>query len=156
MRRNLQKIESLESNDRADMAALEPLEPRQLLSVDFAAALLMPQGPPQFRSVGGLQRRRQGGHGCCQQQWQYGERFSRQRQGTFAAKVDYTTGAYPVTVMSADFNADGKATWPLSTSMAIRERISGQRQWNLRRQGRLRHGIGPGPVTSADFNADGK
>jgi hypothetical protein len=53
--------------------------------------------------------------------------------GTFQPAVNYPTGANSIQVVEADFNGDGKPTWPWPTSGA---RLSPARWANRRGRGR--------------------
>jgi hypothetical protein len=79
--------------------------------------------------------------------------------GTFSRKIDYQTGPYPISVVAADFQGDGKLDLALATNLDIYGRVSvldgkgdGTFQSNVDYQG----GFGIYSLVAADFNGDGK
>ena len=79
--------------------------------------------------------------------------------GTFANKVDYESGPYPISVVAADFHGDGKLDLALATNLDIYGRVSildgngdGTFQTNVDYEG----GFGIYSLVAADFNGDGK
>ncbi len=79
--------------------------------------------------------------------------------GTFANKIDYETGPFPVSVVTADFNIDGELDLALATNLDVYGRVSilngngdGTFQSNVDYQG----GFGISSLVAADFNGDGQ
>ena len=98
--------------------SLEPLEPRQLLSVTFGPAATYPTGvAPQSVTSADFS-----GDGkadlAVADSWADTVSVLRGNgDGTFAAKVDFTTADSPVAITAGDFNGDGKAD--LATASTI-------------------------------------
>ena len=79
--------------------------------------------------------------------------------GTFADKVDYATGPYPISLVAGDFRGDGNLDLALATNLDIYGRVSvldgngdGTFQSNVDYEG----GFGIHSLVAADFNGDGR
>ena len=77
--------------------------------------------------------------------------------GTFADKIDYTTGSYPYTVISADLDGDGNADLIVANSGSDSVSVL-QNNGDGTFAAKIDYFVGPGPysVTSADVDGDGK
>ncbi len=79
--------------------------------------------------------------------------------GTFANKVDYESGPYPISVVAADFRGDGKLDLALATNLDIYGRVSildGNGDGTFQTKVDYEGGFGIYSLVAADFNGDGK
>jgi FG-GAP-like repeat len=79
--------------------------------------------------------------------------------GTFANKVDYATGPYPISVVTGDFNQDGRLDLALATNLDIYGRVSildGNGDGTFQSNVDYQNGFGIYSLVAADFNGDGK
>jgi FG-GAP-like repeat len=79
--------------------------------------------------------------------------------GTFANKVDYQTGPYPVSVVTGDFHGDGNLDLALATNLDIYGRVSvldGNGDGTFGSNVDYEGGFGIYSLVAADFNGDGK
>ena len=79
--------------------------------------------------------------------------------GTFAAKVDYATGAYPSSVTTADFNGDGRPDLAVANNISSDNTVSvllGNSDGTFAAKVDYSTGFYPKFATAGDFNGDGK
>ncbi len=79
--------------------------------------------------------------------------------GTFANRVDYQTGPYPISVVAGDFHGDGKLDLALATNLDIYGRVSildGNGDGTFGSNFDYEGGFGIYALVAADFNGDGR
>ena len=139
------------------LTLVEQLEPRLLLSGDFAAAVNYATGAgplsvisADFNGDGKADLAVPNGSNTVSVLLGIGD-------GAFTAKVDYDMGASPVSVISSDFNGDGQADLAVANygdnTVSL---LLGNGDGTFAARDDYTTGIGPYSVISADFNGDGK